>query len=388
MTVDRRLPARSTAPWWPLEFRFHSTERRIVTWFHHHLYTLASAAVDLAPPRAVTLTALVDEELTDRLVDEVETRGPSRIEGHVGEFWTVAPTPTGHTWIHGNPPDAGPVRHAIVRESPDRWLVVGADALTVGKASVRLAREMLRTELATRGAFTVHASIAVDPACGGMMFLGPTGGGKTTLALSFARDGGYLVSGDQSEILPTPDGGLVGVGFPWISRVGAGTLTGLGTDTMIQDAPLLRPQPSMTNGRLTARAREFRSPDKLELTMLELDALLGAGCMDVAPVDTLVVLDPVPGDEPLRIARTGLDEVVDRVRAEYREPDTVLASFWLSPPDDQPPHARDFADFRRAVAHLPVYRLSWNAGRHAAADAVAAVRHALGAERATVGALP
>jgi hypothetical protein len=250
---------------------------------------------------------------------------------------------------------------------------------------------MLRTELAAAGAFTVHASIAVDPVCGGMMFLGPTGGGKTTLALSFARDGGYLVSGDQSEILARPGAGLVGVGFPWISRVGTGTLTGLGTDTMIQDAPLLRPQPSMIDGRFTARAREFRSPDKLELTMLELDALLGAGCMDVAPVDALVVLDPVAGDEPLRVERTDHDEVAARVRAEYREPDTVLASFWLAPQDDQPPAARDFADFRRTVAHLPVYRLSWNAGRHVAADAVAAVRGALGAgraaERTAVGAL-
>jgi hypothetical protein len=380
--------ARSVVTWWPLEFRFDSAERRIVTWFHHHLYTLASAAVDLAPHRPVTLTAVVDEALTDRLIGAAEAAAPDRIEGHVGEFWTVAPTDRGRTWCHGAPPDVGPGRHAIVREADDRWLVVGVDALTVAKAAVRWARELLRTELAARGAFTVHASIAVDPVCGGMMFLGPTGGGKTTLALSFARDGGYLVSGDQSEILPRPGGGLVGVGFPWISRVGTGTLAGLGTDTMIQDAPLLRPQPSMMDGRFTARAREFRSPDKLELTMLELDALLGAGCMDVAPVDALVVLDPVPGDEPLRVEPTDHDEVADRVRAEYREPDTVLASFWLAPPDDQPPAARDFADFRSTVAHLPVYRLSWNAGRHAAADAVAAVRGALGSEQRTaVGAV-
>lgn len=383
-----RLPARATNPWWPLEFRLHSTERDIVTWFHHHLYTLASAAVDLAPHRVVTLTAVVDETLTDDLTAEVVAAGPRRLEGHVGEFWTVGPGRLGQTWCHGHPVDAGTGRHVIVREEADRWLLVGADALTVARAAVRLAREMLRTELASRGAFTVHASIAVDPACGGMMFLGPTGGGKTTLALSFARDGGYLVSGDQSEILPAPGAGLVGVGFPWISRVGAGTLAGLGTDSMIQSAPLLRPQVSLADGRITAQAREFRSPDKLELTMLELDALLGAGCMDVAPVGALVVLNPVPGDEPLRIERTDHDEVADRVRAEFREPDTVIASFWLAPPDDQPPHARDFADFRRAVEHLPVYRLSWNAGHHAAADAVAAVRGALLADRTSVGALP
>jgi hypothetical protein len=385
---DRPVSARTTVGWWPLEFRFDCAERSVVTWFHHHLYTLATATVDLPPHRPVTVTAVVDEHLTDRLIEAARTGGPRRVEGHVGEFWTVAPTWRGPTWCHGDPPDAGRGRHAIVAEGVDRWLVAGVDPLTVAKAAVRLGREMLRTELAGRGAFTVHASIVAHPACGGVMFLGPTGGGKTTLALALARDGGYLVSGDQSEVLTRPGGGLVGVGFPWISRVGAGTLAGLGTDAIIQDAPLLRPQPSMSDGRFTARAREFRSPDKLELTMLELDALLGAGCMDVAPVDALVVLDPAPPDAPLHITPTDHDEVCERVRAEYREPDPVHASFWLAPPDRQPPDARAFADFRRTVADLPVYRLSWNAGRHAAADAVAAVRRALGVERSAVGARP
>ncbi|KHD72080.1 hypothetical protein MB27_42315 [Actinoplanes utahensis] len=145
----------------------------------------------------------------------------------------------------------------------------------------------------------------------------------------------------------------------------------------IRDAPLLRPQPSLADGAFTDRALQFRSPDKLELTMLELDALLEAGSMDIAPVDAIVVLQPAADGVPMRIQPVTLDEVEPLVRAEFREPDEALVSFWLAPPDRQPPHTRDFAEFRDMVAGLPLYRLTWNAGRDAAAEAVVAVRDAL-----------
>jgi hypothetical protein len=60
------------------------------------------------------------------------------------------------------------------------------------------------------------------------------------------------------------------------------------------------------------------------------------------------------------------------------------ASFWLVPPEEQPP-PRQFADLLGALGDLPVYRLTWNPGRHAAADALAAVRAAVRADRAVAG---
>jgi len=381
VTDDRPLRVRATNSWWPLDFDLVSSEQQVVTWFRHHLHTAATPARDLGPRLARTLAAVVDEELTDRLADVVRHCGPRGVEGHVGEFWSVGPTWRGDTWCYRHPPGARRRRHVIVAEGQDRWSVVGVDPDEVATAAVRLGREMIRTELARRGAFTVHASFAVAPDLAGVMFVGATGGGKTTMALALARSGGYLVSGDQSEVLPTPDGPPLGVGFPWVSRIGVGTLTGLGLDGLVESAALLRPQPSIVDGRITDRARAFGSPDKVELTGLELDAVLGVRGLDGAPVDALVVLTPAAPGEPLRVVPTDLADVREDLRREYREPDPAHAGFWLAPPDRQPPHARDFGDFLEALDGVPVFRLRWSPQRHRAQEAVAALRATLPAAR-------
>jgi hypothetical protein len=205
------------------------------------------------------------------------------------------------------------------------------------------------------------------------LFLGASGGGKTTLALTAARDGGYLVSGDQSEVLAGERAGPLAVGFPWPVRIGAGTLRGLGLTRFVETANLQRPQAAITDGRLTSAAYQYRSVSKAELTAIELSALLGVECVDVARIETLVVLVPSSSSR-VRVERTELADVRDTVLAEYREPDPAHESFWLSARDDQPPGARPFETFAEAMAPVPVYRLAWSPDRYSAQDALTEVR--------------
>jgi hypothetical protein len=363
--------------WWPLQFRLYSTEPYVLRWFHHHLHSVAAlmGAEQLAP---VSIHAVVDGGLTGEVLYALMNGQTASVEGYVGDIWTTGTVAGMPAWSHGTPPDRSDTAHVLVAVSPREWLVAGSRASTVATATVRACRELIRTELARRDAYTLHASLATGPKSGGMLFVGPTGAGKTTIALAAARAGGYLVSGDQTELVVPTSGEPFGVGFPWVARLGFGTLAQIGVDRAIESTPLLRHQPAMANGRVVPEARTYRSPTKIELTMLELDALLAVPPVDRATVDAVVMIKAADSNRRPQAESATVAAVVDDLREAFREPDPAFAGFWLAAPAQRPSDRRPFEALCGSLQRTPVVRLTWNPERDGTAEALAAVHAALG----------
>jgi hypothetical protein len=373
-----------TVRWGPVALTLRADDPHVVRWFRHFLSVEPPPVPLPRAARPVTVTALVDAGTTDGYLRAVSA-GPTRcVEGYAGEYWTVGSVAGRKAWCLGDPPLTSAGRHVVIGgvggvggagEGGD-WLVVGPSPERVATATVRHAREVIRTGLATAGAHTLHAAFAHHPRLGGVLFAGPSGAGKTTLALALAATGGHLVSGDQTEVLLDRPGGPLGVGFPWVLRLGLGTIAGMGRYAAVEAAPLVRYQPAMAGGRFAAEARSYRSLAKAELSFVEARELLGVRCADAAPVRGLVVVREAGPDEDAELVPGTVDEIAGVLRPEYREPDPAFASFYLAAPDAQPPGQR-FADLCRGLRYLPVFRLRWRADRDAPAGVLSALAAAL-----------
>lgn len=73
-------------------------------------------------------------------------------------------------------------------------------------ARIRLARAGAMIALRARGRYQLHASAAVDPNGIGILFAGPSGVGKSTLAYALSRQGWRILGDDGVVLEPTPDG--------------------------------------------------------------------------------------------------------------------------------------------------------------------------------------
>lgn len=371
-----RCAPRVDVRWWPLGFRLLSRDPHVLRWFHHHLYTVAALTGE-EPLARVSVRAVVDEGLTTEIQDALVSVETAPVEGYVGNLWTTGTVAGLRTWCHGAPPDRSDTAHVLVSIGLREWLVAGRNAATVAVAAVRTCRELIRTELARQDAYTVHASFATSGEYGGLLFVGAAGAGKTTIALAVARAGGSLVSGDQTELIVLADGRPLGVGFPWVVRLGFGTLARMGVDRAVESTPLLRRQPAIVDGRVVPEARGFLSLRKIELSMLEMDALLATPPADCAPVDALVMMNATRSTGPLWAGRATLTAAADDLRDAFREPDPAFASLWLAPPDEQLSDRRPFDTLRASLSQMPVVRLVWNPERDSTTEALDAVRGAL-----------
>jgi hypothetical protein len=364
--------------WWVFEFRVISSSRHVLRWFQHHFHTLAAPARRPTHIR-LTIHAVIDDKLTRQILEMVASTPLRRLEGYLGEEWRIGAVAGLLAWCNGSPPSTSESTHALVRISPTEWLVTGRDESTVAIATVRMCRELLRTELALRGAYSLHASCAASDRTGSLLFVGASGSGKTTLALAVAQDNGYLVSADQTALNVAPTGPPEVVGFPWVARLGFGTLDALGAEQVIESVNLLRPQPAIVEGSIAPEARSFLSRTKVEITMLELDALLGVPSASTTKVDAVILLYSTTARQGLVAEPTTLDESVSIFRDEIREPDPVYTNFWLADEGELPQTRCSFDTLYACIQRLPVVALRWNPESDSAADALAAIVEVTGA---------
>jgi hypothetical protein len=307
---------------------------------------------------------IVDPVLRRELSRLMSYSDAELIAGHVETTYRRGELDGRPAWVsdqgHGNEND-----HVILRLGSDEWAVVADNPEATGRFAVRVGRELLRMQAAIRGGVTVHASCATL-AGRTMLFLGSSGNGKTTLSLAVSRHGGFLVSGDQTELLPHALG-PVAVGFPWVPRLGFGTLDGLGLAKVVERSSLLRPQPSIVDNRVVDEARHFGSPVKIELSLTEVEMLLGGFTTDAAALDAVVVLDRA--DEVL-VGPADLASVLPLVTAELREPDPAFPDWWLDSANEVTGGPQSLDDLVDLIAGLPLLRAYWDPSRHLVADVI------------------
>lgn len=100
----------------------------------------------------------------------------------------------------------------------------GPDAAVLARATVRVARELIRSQLVAEGWTVLHASAAVVAGGRAVLTLGDRGAGKSTVAFTLAAAGACLLANDRVfarvrrgaagvELLAWPSGAAVGLGL-------------------------------------------------------------------------------------------------------------------------------------------------------------------------------
>lgn len=330
------------ADWWACRLRVESAEPRVLRWVHQHLAcTLTATAAGPGAPE-VTVTAVAGPA-----AHRPAPTGPARrVEGFPGEWWDLTTTDGAQHWRRDT--RSGPV--AIARHDRSRWSVSAGPPDLTALTALRVLREVLRSRLAELGGLPVHAALAGGAGLPGMLLVGPAGAGKTTLALAAAARGGWVVSTDETTLVPAARGGVVGVGSPVAHRLGAAAGHALSAWPSLPDAPVLR-RGSRTPGPAAT---------KVWLTAVEAEVLLGAASAPAAAADAVVLLRP---GQQLQVRRTGWHQVsaAHAVRAEYRP---AAAGSWLTGTPAAEP-GRGAAALDRLTRRLPLVELCWDPTRHA-----------------------
>lgn len=350
-----------TVRWWPVRFVFHCGEPRSLQWFQWHLHTTAHLHYGVGL-REIHIAGLVDVGLRRQLSAKFCQGQVVRVAGHLNSSYERGVVDGQVGWVSADGHGGGN-EHVLVRESEDVWTVIGDGPQAVARAAVRLARELLRMEAAVLDGVTVHASCATIEGRA-VLFLGASGRGKTSLSLAASREDGYLVSGDQTELLGLAEGVLAS-GFPWVPRLGYGTIAGLGLTERLRSATLLRPQESIEDGEIVESAKIFGSSKKIELTHKELETLLGGRVTDAAALQAVVVLDQGEGVSA-RVTRPA--SVLPQVRRELREPDPAFPAWWLDTEGRVPPDPHPVEDLTALLAELPWLHVIWHPARHQPLD--------------------
>ncbi|MFC0863325.1 hypothetical protein ACFHYQ_13585 [Sphaerimonospora cavernae] len=109
-----------------------------------------------------------------------------------------------------------------------RMDVHGHESLTLARASVRVARELVRAQMVGAGWTLLHASAAVMPDGRAVLTLGGRGAGKSTVAFTLASRGAGLLGNDRVFARVHRDGGVELAPWPSGAAVGLGLLGALG----------------------------------------------------------------------------------------------------------------------------------------------------------------
>ncbi|GHF33514.1 hypothetical protein GCM10010218_13260 [Streptomyces mashuensis] len=124
---------------------------------------------------------------------------------------------------------AQPDQQLAYEARPDGTVrIVGADEVAVALAAARLARESVRGQLLTDGWVILHASAVTRGNGAVLLTLGNKGAGKTTVALTLARQGLGLLANDRVFVRAAVDGTVSVLPWPSAAAVGLGLLNALG----------------------------------------------------------------------------------------------------------------------------------------------------------------
>jgi hypothetical protein len=369
--ADRAATLSGRADRWPSSFVVRSADPETMRWVRFHLACTFASAADPPPEPEVSIVVSADEELVRELGTLLGRHRSARVAGFTGTYWDVATVDGWQLWYHGGDPGAGDGQ-VICRTGADRWLVAATGTHSAALSAVRLCRELLRTKLARRGSLALHGGLGWVPGLGGLLFVGPSGAGKTTLALGLAQHGGYVVSTDQTALLAAPgSAALLGVGYPDTNRIGPGTAHRLAPGGAAVDVPLLR-----------AAASAAYSPPKWWLTAVETEVLYAIPSAPCARVDGIVCVRTAPA---LAAVRTTPEAVADRLAAEFHPRHPLVATFWLTTVDTPQPDPATVDDLLRLVRRTVLVDLAWDPVRHDIGAVRAALAGALAHTRATEG---
>lgn len=334
--------------WWPTEFSITSSDREVLLWAHYHLSSAAAAIHERYVAHSIRV--VTEPHLVTRLRARLSQGELSVFEPYPADVWAGGVIGGRRTWTRWNVMPNSPDSLVLIEESNRQWSLVAASAAAAKAAVVRLARELLRTELAQRGAYTFHAACAVTRRFDGLLFCGESGAGKTTLALAAAQTG-YLVSGDQTELFSDGRGWVMAVGFPWSLRVAPATLRALGYGLDFHD---LLVRPAATGGMT----------DKLEFSALETEILLRIPMLPAYPIRAIVVArEDVTLSSPVAsLVRSA--EVASLLAPHIREPDPSFGPFWLASDEQRPGAVQDLELLKAVVGDIPVIALGWVPREH------------------------
>ena len=359
-TAGRLVEGRaSLLRWWPIEVRIVSMSRDVLIWASQHLATVAEGTN--AEYSQHTIYAVCDDDFVAESYRHLTREGTHPIEPYRGDTWLAGQAHARPAWARAHVESIARGAVVIINEAERTWTIGAADTHTLCQAVVRFSRELLRAELASRGAYTFHAACAEDSVGRGLLFCGESGTGKTSLALQIAQSG-YIVSGDRTLVLTDGEDSLVAVGFPWSLRVGPGTLRSLG---YAQQHRFLRTETS-----------DYEAGDqKIEFTAMEATALLNSPSTATCRVSCIVVVADADSAVPdsLRV-RDQEREVV--LAPHIREPDPAFGPFWHHGQGNRPA-MRHEVRLASLVGGTPIVRLRWDPRRHSARQAHEAIMLAL-----------
>jgi hypothetical protein len=241
---------------------------------------------------------------------------------------------------------------ACLRKATAAWEIIIPIAKTDFAPEKRLAAEIVKTSALRNSGFEVHAA-TVSLAGRGVLFVGGSGVGKTTLSIVVGRRGS-LISGDRT-MATRSDGIARLVGFPDTTRVGIGTARALGLAESLRSAPLLRPQDFLDAGEIAASCFEHASPRKAVLTRLELNRIFRVPMgVTVSPSDVVMVTYDASAESPQLTPSNGeeiQDEFFTEVLTGKPHHETWLESGELA--DDMAGRVRAFLN------EVRVWRLRW-----------------------------
>ena len=332
--------------WWPVVVDYHAEDRDDAAWFASHFHTsLRVPTTDVLVQFRVH--SACDPRLLAVLTRTVAGATTAETEGFAGAFYQTGHLQDVHWWTTGR--GHGAHRAAIGTVDGVDWVVLSSDVNSGRRNGVRLVRELVRRELLRRGAIAIHGSYAYVRGQA-VIFSGPSGAGKTTLAIAAARSGGLFIAGDRTYVCQC-EHSLRAVGFPTVARIGFGTIDEYGLVPLLERAALQREQVAKVGTRIEDEVKEFGALNKLELNQLELEVLLSAPTAAAAPLRGIAILGR--GSEgAIVVDPISAEEGYAALAADMLVPDPVWPRDWLAS-EASPPIAVVAAAPRSAEDVLP-----------------------------------
>jgi hypothetical protein len=359
-----RTPHLTSLRWGGTILELSSEALADVVWASRHFYAdahLDAPVSDGASAMASVAARLAEPAELESLRASAESCGTTlTVRDFIESEYHLHELENGdRAWVRSR--GGGEVDHVLVQPHEGRnWVIHHVDTKgTPFRALTRVARELVRQNLLSVPSVPLHAA-AVSDAEQGVLLVGASGAGKTTLALGLVCRGWSFLSNERSYI-HRDGGGFTLNGFPAVVRVGVGTARMLRLDSGLE-TNATRPQEVFdASGGVSHAATERNSRLKFEITNFDVASRLGGPCRSSAPLAAVVVLEACETDQPT-LHPVDVKSAFEALKSQMFDPDPSWPDDWLQV-------GRQFAlDERTSIirslfAAVPVVRLRWRPGQ-------------------------